>query len=414
MTESSAASEDGRPVGIAERLRKWGDIARLDLTVHDADRLAEPAAWDGVAADLSRAAGPVSLLQVSVPEGLDRLLDVAVGALAKQGLRFLQLEYEGDGPAFVAAFLPQHEKSSAGRAPFVLRHDLTGQTWDLAPEHELLLGHGEACDVRVASPRASGRHCTIRFARRVFALVDLRSRAGTLLDSRPLQRGVIDEFGRVCLGSKVTGHYTEMELRVPPGETAFLHVISGDHAGRSIPLTRPCLLVGRAPHCDLQIDAPFVSREHLRISLLTDCYLLSDLGSTNGTVQNGRPVLGGRLVPGDRIQVGEEAFTFHSREGLEGFFVPGWRLQSGEHAVPLDRPYTTVGRHPECDFLVGERSISRRHARLVWERPSRLRLYDLASFGGTAVEGNAVAEAELSHGVAIRIGTVAAQVFGVP
>ena len=45
-------------------------------------------------------------------------MDAAVTTLPKQGLRFLQLEYEPDGQAFVAVFLPKREKPSAARAPW--------------------------------------------------------------------------------------------------------------------------------------------------------------------------------------------------------------------------------------------------------------------------------------------------------
>jgi pSer/pThr/pTyr-binding forkhead associated (FHA) protein len=386
---------------------------RLNLAAADGDALADPAAWAGAAEALTRAAGGAARLEVSVPESSDKLIHVAVNELVRQGLRFLELKYETDatdGAAFVALFLPARAEQGPARAAFVLRHDPTGRTWEVTPDKRLLLGRDDDCAVRVASPRASGRHCAIAFARRAFTLIDLRSSAGTFLDNRPMRRGVVEEFGRICLGRKETGHYLEMELRIPPGAAAFLHVISGANAGQSIPLLRPVLTVGRAPNCDLQIDAPYISREHLRIALVTDCHVLTDLASTNGTVHNGRPVLGGRLVPGDRLEVGEDSFTFQARDGLDGFFQPGWRIEARGRAALLDRPYTTIGRDAGCDFLAGEARLSGRHARLVWERPGRLRLYDLASFGGTAADGRLVADAELHGGEALAFGPVQARV----
>jgi pSer/pThr/pTyr-binding forkhead associated (FHA) protein len=385
----------------------------LSLAAADSDVLADPAAWAGAAEALECASEGAARLEVSIPESADKLIQVAVNELVRRGLRFLQLEYHKDadgGAVYVALFLPARAEPATARAAFVLHHEGTGQTWDVTPEQRLVLGRDADCTVRVASPRASGRHCAIAFARRAFTLLDLRSSAGTFLDNLPMRRGVVAEFGRICLGQKETGHYLEMELRVPPWADAFLHVISGANTGQSVPLLRPVLTVGRAPNCDLRIDAPFISREHLRIALATDCYVVTDLASTNGTVHNGRPVLGGRLVPGDRIEVGEDAFMFHSRDSQDGFFQHGWRIEAEGREVLLDRPYTTVGRDAGCDFLAGEHRLSRRHARVVWERAGRLRLYDLASFGGTAVAGRLVADAELHGDEALAFGPVQAQV----
>jgi pSer/pThr/pTyr-binding forkhead associated (FHA) protein len=388
---------------------------RLCLTPEDAELLTHPVAWAHAAQALERAAGATGLLEVAVPpEQAERILQIAVNELVKQGLRFLQMEYEPGPPAaYIAVFLPgRDEQQQIASASYLLRHETTGQTWDLKPEQPLFVGRDEDSAVRVSSPRASARHCSLRYVRRAYNLIDLHSSAGTLLDNLPMRRGVIEEFGRVCLGRKETGHYLEMELRVPPGAAASLHVITGANAGQTIPLHRLSLTVGRAPHCDLVIEAPYVSREHLRLTLITDAWVVFDQASTNGTVHNGRVVRGGRLVPGDTLEAGDDRFIFHSREGLEGFAPSGWRLQAPGQELRLDRPYTTVGREPGCDFLAGDARVSRRHARLVWERPGRLKLYDLESFGGTTLDGKAVAEAELHAGAQVGFGSVAAQVVG--
>jgi pSer/pThr/pTyr-binding forkhead associated (FHA) protein len=399
----------------SDRLRRSAQAVRLCLTAEDAEPLAAPLAWAHAAEALERAAGDAGRLEVAAPpEQAEGLLHVAVNELVKQGLRFLQMEYEQrPRPAYVAVFLPARtEQAKAGPAAHVLRNETTRQTWNLTPEQPVFVGRDEDCAIRVASPRASARHCALRYVQRAYTLIDLRSSAGTLLDNLPMRRGVIEEFGRVCLGRKESGHYLEMELRVPPGAPGFLHVITGANAGQTIPLQSLTLTVGRAPHCDLVIEAPYVSREHLRLTLITDAWVVLDLASTNGTVHNGRVVRGGRLVPGDSLEVGDDRFTFQSRDGLDGFQQTGWRLRSSGQEATLDRPYTTVGREPGCDFLAGDARVSRRHARLVWERPGRLKLYDLASFGGTTLDGKPVAEAELHAGDRVGFGAVEAFLLG--
>src|SRR5262249_29713704 len=51
----------------------------------------------------------------------------------------------------------------------------------------------------------------------------------------------------------------------------------------SFPFEKPTLLVGRDPKCDLQLDDPRVSRQHLRIDRLPDGQVvIADQGSLNG------------------------------------------------------------------------------------------------------------------------------------
>ena len=65
------------------------------------------------------------------------------------------------------------------------------------------------------------------------------------------------------------------------------------------------LLIGRGDHCDLVLDDETVSNDHLEVARRGTTYLVVDLGSSNGTLLNGRaldkPM---RLNPGDVLQVG--------------------------------------------------------------------------------------------------------------
>ena len=64
--------------------------------------------------------------------------------------------------------------------------------------------------------------------------------------------------------------------------------------------------VGRDPYCDVYVDNPGVSREHFRIERGdTGEYRVTDLGSSNGTYLNDRPVKVGTLRDGDVIQFGK-------------------------------------------------------------------------------------------------------------
>jgi hypothetical protein len=68
----------------------------------------------------------------------------------------------------------------------------------------------------------------------------------------------------------------------------------------------PARLIGRSRDADIALADPEVSRRHARFELVHGVVYLSDLGSSNGTFLNGKPVEheGIEVRPGDDIDVG--------------------------------------------------------------------------------------------------------------
>jgi hypothetical protein len=101
------------------------------------------------------------------------------------------------------------------------------------------------------------------------------------------------------LGSDSTG---EPKLRV---ETA-----AGLRAGSAYSLSDGAVL-GRGDQADIQLQDTFASSQHARLAPHGEVIVLEDLGSTNGTYLNDEPLRGPQpLHPGDRIRIGDSAFTF--------------------------------------------------------------------------------------------------------
>lgn len=70
------------------------------------------------------------------------------------------------------------------------------------------------------------------------------------------------------------------------------------------------LLIGRAVQCDLRLDDGKVSRQHARIERRDQACWITDLGSSNGVLVNGRRIQQPlRLGPGDEIQIGDTRLT---------------------------------------------------------------------------------------------------------
>lgn len=74
----------------------------------------------------------------------------------------------------------------------------------------------------------------------------------------------------------------------------------------------------------------------------------------------------------------------------------GQRIDVGEQAL-------TIGRAPECEFQIVDRSVSRQHAR-IWREPTGYRVKDLDSTNKTLLNDQPIIEAELKDGDHITIG----------
>jgi hypothetical protein len=73
--------------------------------------------------------------------------------------------------------------------------------------------------------------------------------------------------------------------------------------------------IGRNRGCDLLLDDMTVSRVHAQLARTQGGWLLTDLGSTNGTRVNGWRVRGGmRVRPGDLVSFGDAEYVLCAAE----------------------------------------------------------------------------------------------------
>jgi|SRR5215813_1623510 len=75
-------------------------------------------------------------------------------------------------------------------------------------------------------------------------------------------------------------------------------------SGTTYELVDDLVTVGRGPDNTIMIDNPSVSARHAQLQLADETYRLKDLGSTNGTQVNGKPVTETLLSFDDRIRFG--------------------------------------------------------------------------------------------------------------
>ena len=97
---------------------------------------------------------------------------------------------------------------------------------------------------------------------------------------------------------------------IDAGEVPCLLLVGGDPVGKVYPLEEGPISLGREPGNGILLDDPSVSRRHARIDRPPgeETMLVTDLGSTNGTLLNGRKITEHPLRQGDLLQIG--VYTF--------------------------------------------------------------------------------------------------------
>jgi two-component system cell cycle response regulator len=104
----------------------------------------------------------------------------------------------------------------------------------------------------------------------------------------------------------------------------YLIVLRGPAMGAMIRLNGGCVTVGRSPESLLQFGDPSISRHHATLTTDGGRVKLVDLGSTNGTLLNGKrigPIEMIELSDGDRLQLGTSTLLKFARpDALEEKF----------------------------------------------------------------------------------------------
>src|SRR2546422_2038662 len=102
--------------------------------------------------------------------------------------------------------------------------------------------------------------------------------------------------------------------------------LRGELLAVPIPLERNEVTLGRALDADVLINDVRTSRLHARITTESDeatgeaRYSLTDLGSTNGTILNGRPITQAFLADGDKFEVGDQLIRFEMLDEIDREF----------------------------------------------------------------------------------------------
>jgi len=156
-------------------------------------------------------------------------------------------------------------------------------------------------------------------------------------------------------------------------EACLVHIYpTGIAIGTRYKLAETALVLGRGDDCEIRVQEHTVSRRHARIELGPDGYVVTDLGSTNGTFINDKaiPNASATLRDGDYLRIGNCIYRYLAGGNIEAeYHEEIYRL------TIMDALTQTHNHRYLIEFLDREVVRTIRH-----DRPLSLVLFDIDFF----------------------------------
>jgi ribosomal protein L40E len=147
-----------------------------------------------------------------------------------------------------------------------------------------------------AEPAASDSTSTLAFTR----------------DDVEREEGVREDIGDL-------GPADQAAVDALPAGSALLVVLRGPNAGSRFLLDTDVVSAGRHPDSDIFLDDVTVSRRHAEFRRTAEGFIVSDVGSLNGTYVNRDRIDAVLLTNGDEVQVGKYRLVYYaSQHGFGG------------------------------------------------------------------------------------------------
>lgn len=214
----------------------------------------------------------------------------------------------------------------------------------------VVIGRSSTNDIPIPEQHVSRQHAVISYRDGVFMVNDLGSSNGTYVNDTkvdepfPLFAGDVIrlyvptiKFLALMDGDVENATKTGQISIVGTGSQGSLIVTNGPQEGQTIPLLLKEISIGRAVSnatWEILIQDPSVSRPHARISQRGEQWYIVDLGSSNGTRLNKKPVSKEPVLlsDGDTMELGNAILLFRV----------GWVMPSEQAAKEAEAPNSTI------------------------------------------------------------------------
>jgi pSer/pThr/pTyr-binding forkhead associated (FHA) protein len=173
------------------------------------------------------------------------------------------------------------------------------------------IGRGADNNIVLDSPQVSRRHARIECAGGRCTVEDLGSTNGLFVNQRRVSRAVLSPGDRLRFGDVELNHQAAGTAIPGPSVTAAPYAQAWlELGGIRSPLPPQGVTLGRSRDNDIYLADRLASRWHARIDLQQGAFVISDLGSANGTFVNGERIQRQGLRNGDEIRIGDSILYF--------------------------------------------------------------------------------------------------------
>lgn len=184
---------------------------------------------------------------------------------------------------------------------------------------ETSIGRSRSCDVVLAYGTVSRSHAVLSLRKEGWFIFDTDSKTGVFVNGEQIEKkariydGDTLSFGTASLQFHSNGYGAEGENQgtgeIPDFTNAARLVNLADNSAYY--LTNGYCLLGRSRESDIWLKSADISEAHATLTLTRDGWMLSDLGSENGTYLNDDLLFADMLLyDGDIIDLGGYRFMF--------------------------------------------------------------------------------------------------------
>lgn len=163
------------------------------------------------------------------------------------------------------------------------------------------IGRSADNDIVLDSLRVSRRHARIACVGERCTVEDLGSANGVFVNHKRVSRADLSPGDRLRVG--------DVDLLYHAAEAAPTRPWL-EMGAKRYPLPSGGATIGRSPENDIHLVDGLASRRHARVDLQQGAFVISDLGSANGTFVNGKRIERQKLGDGDEIRIGDSRLRF--------------------------------------------------------------------------------------------------------
>ncbi|MEI6042931.1 MAG: cyclic nucleotide-binding domain-containing protein [Chloroflexota bacterium] len=198
----------------------------------------------------------------------------------------------------------------------------------LTPNHPFTIGRFDTNDLQVLDLLVGRRHAEIRWLNNSYIISDMGTAHPAKVNEEPLVAPrSLSEGDEIRVGRLALRFRAPRRPYIPPAKPfatgtraplmggALRYALTNRplQVGAEyvrLPINRQ-ILIGRDESNDLRLHDRSVSRGHVRLAVESGRFILTDIGSANGTQVNGFEIGGPTVLQnGDRIKIGDFEFTF--------------------------------------------------------------------------------------------------------